>query len=90
MLTAMLCSAAIDGACACMQIQPLTCLAWSRTVQTIAAGTEKGSLVLFHVARRKREVVQGKHAKAITCMAWSATGLLAVAVRDSKARQHPI
>ena len=75
-----------SGVCACMQAQPLTCLAWSRTEQTVAAGTEKGSLVLFQVGRRKREVVQARHAKAITCIAWSTTGLLAVAARDNKVR----
>ena len=68
----------------CMQAQPLTCLAWSQTQQTLAAGTEKGSLILFNVGRRKREVLQGKHSRAVTCMAWSCTGLLAVAARDNK------
>lgn len=67
-----------------MQAQSLTCLAWSQTEQTLAAGTEKGSLILFNVGRRKREVVQGKHSRAVTCMAWSGTGLLAVAACDNK------
>jgi hypothetical protein len=59
-------------------------MAWSPKEQTLAAATHQGSLVLFMVGLRKREVFPEKHSKAILCMAWSTTGLLAMAGRDNK------
>ena len=78
---------------ASLQAQTISCLAWSTKESTLAAATHQGSLVLFMVGLRKREVFPGKHSKAILCMAWSATGLLAMAGRDNKviiASDNPI
>ena len=67
-----------------LQAQTISCMAWSMKEQTLAAATHQGSLVLFMVGLRKREVFPGKHSKAVTCLAWSATGLLSMAGRDNK------
>lgn len=69
-----------------MQSQDITCLAWAKLHQLLAAATKKGSLVLFSVAELKREVFVGKHSRAITCADWSNSGLLAMAGLDNQAR----
>lgn len=69
-----------------MQSQEITCLAWATSHRTLAAGTRKGSLVLFSMDQERRDALTGKHGRAITAAAWSNSDLLALAGRDNQAR----
>ena len=73
-----------------MQSQEITCIAWATSHRTLAAGTRKGSLVLFWMDQERRAAFTGKHGRAITGAAWSNSGLLALAGRDNQASLLPL
>ncbi len=57
---------------------------WSKTLQTLALGTSKGNVVLYNHAQRRKVPIMGKHTRSVTCGAWSAGGLLALAGKDNQ------
>lgn len=72
-----------------MQSQEITCLAWATSHRTLAAGTRKGTLVLFSMDQERRDAFTNKHGRAITGAAWSSSGLLALTGRDNQASLLP-
>ena len=57
---------------------------WSKSLQTLALGTSKGNVVLYNHAQRRKVPIMGKHTRSVTCGAWSAGGLLALAGKDNQ------
>ena len=59
-----------------------TFLKWATSGPELAIGTGKGNLLLYNADTRRKVPVLGKHAKKISCGAWSASGRLAMASED--------
>ena len=62
--------------------QDFTHLAWDPTGQVLSVATAKGNLLLYDSRVGKTMHVVGKHAKRVTCGAWSADGRLVLAGDD--------
>jgi hypothetical protein len=61
-------------------------LAWSRVGATLAVGTSKGNLQLFHTREKRSVPVLGKHTKRVVCGTWSHSGVLGLASLDRTVR----
>jgi WD40 repeat protein len=57
-------------------------LKWSVGGPELAIGTNKGNLLLYNADTRRKVPVLGKHARKITCGAWSSRGKLALGSED--------
>jgi len=49
---------------------------------TLAVGTAKGNLQLFHIQERRRIPIVGKHTKRVCTSIWSKDNVLALAGLD--------
>jgi WD repeat-containing protein 19 len=52
------------------------------TGMTLAVGTAKGNLQLFHIQERRRIPIVGKHTKRVCTSIWSKDNVLALAGLD--------
>uniref|UniRef100_A0A0G4H4Q0 Uncharacterized protein n=1 Tax=Chromera velia CCMP2878 TaxID=1169474 RepID=A0A0G4H4Q0_9ALVE len=59
-----------------------TFMKWSKVGPQLAVGTSKGALILYNKRLSKKEEVQGKHSKKITCGAWNVSNYLALGGDD--------
>lgn len=57
-------------------------LTWSKAGATLAVGTSKGNLQLFHSRERRLAHIVGKHTKRVACGVWNKAGALAMAALD--------
>ena len=63
-------------------LKGVTWLAWAQHAAVLACGTEKGNLLIYDSRKGRKIPIIGKHSKAITCGAWSESGMLALGSQD--------
>ncbi|XP_063240827.1 WD repeat-containing protein 19 [Bacillus rossius redtenbacheri] len=61
---------------------PLSCVVWAKSGPLLAVGTARGNVAIYNHSTAKRVPVLGKHAKRVSCGAWSAGNLLALGSED--------
>ncbi|GMH58387.1 hypothetical protein TrST_g1003 [Triparma strigata] len=59
-----------------------TFLKWSQTGSQLAIGTQKGNLLIFNKATKKKIPILAKHPRAITCGSWSSSNKLCLGSDD--------
>ena len=63
--------------------ESLTVLGWSsHSSQYLFIGTGKGNIVIYNHQTATKNIISGKHSKAITCGVWSESNMIAIASED--------